>query len=92
MSARETSGPEDTACPDRWILRSGEEWQELTGQPVALLVRSAIGQNAILGFTLEAAKELRDHLTRHIESVEDPCTYTFAHTREWCGQSLCRED
>lgn len=21
----------------------------------------------------------------------DECTYTFAHTREWCGHPLCRE-
>lgn len=37
---------------------------------------------------------------RVIEALEDlvdlppfpnPCTYTFSHTREWCGHPLCRE-
>lgn len=69
MSELETSGPEDTTCPDRWTLRSGEEWQELIGQPVQLLVRSIIGENANLGFTLKDATELRDQLTQHIEHV-----------------------
>lgn len=23
--------------------------------------------------------------------VADPCTYTFSHTRHWCGNPRCRE-
>lgn len=70
MSALETSGPEDTTYRDRWTLRSGEEWQADTGEAVALLVRNVLGQNMLLGWTLEDAKELRDQLSEHIASVE----------------------
>lgn len=24
-------------------------------------------------------------------ATEDPCPYTFAHTRHWCGHQQCRE-
>lgn len=33
---------------------------------------------------IEALTQLRDEL-------QDPCPYTFAHTRHWCGHALCRD-
>lgn len=69
MSDLETSGPADATCPDRWKLRSGEEWQEELGLAVELLVRSAIGQEAQISLTLGDATALRDQLTQHIENA-----------------------
>jgi len=28
---------------------------------------------------------------RRKELLEDPCPYTFAHTRHWCGHPRCRD-
>jgi hypothetical protein len=70
MSALETSGPEDTTYRDRWTLRSGEEWQQDTGEAVVLLVRNVLGQNMMLGWPLAHATELRDQLSEHIANVE----------------------
>lgn len=69
MSDLETSGPEDTTCPDRWTLRSGEDWQVDLGTPVEMLVRSAIGAQAQIGLTLTDAKALRDQLDQHITNA-----------------------
>ncbi|QED11601.1 DNA binding, Hu-like domain protein [Arthrobacter phage Qui] len=31
-------------------------------------------------------------LEKYIEAdMMEPCTITFAHTRDWCGYPLCRE-
>ena len=69
MSDLETSGPEDHTAPNRWTLRSGEEWQELTGEAVALLVRNVLGQNMLMALTLAEAKELHEQLGQHITSA-----------------------
>lgn len=36
---------------------------------------------------IEALEKYEVDLSRFSEA----CTYTFAHTREWCGYPLCRE-
>lgn len=31
-------------------------------------------------------------LEKYIEAeMMEPCTYTFAHTKDWCGYPFCRE-
>jgi hypothetical protein len=69
VSDLETSGPAEVTYLDRWTLRSGEEWQQDTGEHVILVARNVLGQNMVLGWPLAHATELRDQLTQHIENA-----------------------
>lgn len=32
-------------------------------------------------------------LNKHIDlELLNPCTYTFSHTKHWCGYPMCREE
>jgi hypothetical protein len=38
------------------------------------------------------AKRILEALEQYVEIIfPEACTYTFSHTKEWCGHPLCRE-
>lgn len=47
--------------------------------------------NSEIEFDLRRLPDLIALLTQAQATVEDPCSYTFAHTRHWCGHVGCRD-
>lgn len=72
-----------------WIDTNTGTWGSTEG--IVFLPGSAAEALEVLDSDSEIINYGRDFGSTTPVPDKDPCTYTFAHTRTWCGNPGCRE-